>query len=557
MKRALWLAAGLAILGPPAAALGYISAYGVNAAHWDHLTIAELFDRYYRGDLTASFFLRPHLEHIKLFPRLAWLAMGLPSGFNNVVEMYANWAVLCAAATVLYFAVHRRMAMPHRSLIAHFILVVIVLFTLRQHEALLVGDGLIAYLCIAAGLISLAALDRGAILLACAAAFVASFSHLNGFVFWPLGVLLLASAPVPANRRGRLAAWLATAGAALTLYIWHWPETAGGSLSYALTHPALTLGYAIGAAGTPFGQAPWIQFAFGGAALTVEILVLIAALRGLRRGTAVPFGVWLILFALAVQVLIALGRTVGDAGVGIPGRYTVFIGLGIAGAYLAALELGRAARPLAIAAAAVILAGSIPGYAEGLYSGPAERDARLRAAHLLRTVPLQSDAAIERELYPFAGDARRYAAALERWRLNVFAQPLQFPEGLRRGAVPPGYAIDRTGFRPVAPGAPFEIAAGEDISLAGWAFDQHTWRPFASGFVRIEPGGMRIPIAYGLHRPDVVSVKQIRRPASPGFVVIFSSDVLARGENQLTLEFVAAGADRMVATPVIAVVVRR
>lgn len=49
MTRALTPAAALAALGPPAAALGYIYSYGVNAAHWDHLTNAELFDRYDLG----------------------------------------------------------------------------------------------------------------------------------------------------------------------------------------------------------------------------------------------------------------------------------------------------------------------------------------------------------------------------------------------------------------------------------------------------------------------------------------------------------------------------
>lgn len=561
MKGARVLAAALAVLGPPAAALGYIHAYGVNAAHWDHLTNAELFDRYYRGTLTAGFLLRPHLEHIKLFPRLVWLALGVPSHFNNLVEMYAQWTILCATAALLYTIVRRRTGLSHATLAVRFAPVMLLLFTPRQHEALLVGDGMIAYLCLAGGVAALVSLDRGggaAVALGCAAAFVASFSHANGFLFWPIGALLLASTPDGARARGRLVAvWIAVALAAVTLYVFHWPETAGASLTYAAAHIGKTVVYAIAAAGTPFGQAPWIQITFGACALAVEAMALSLAARARARGSRVPFGAWLMLFALGAQLLIALGRTAGDTGVGVASRYAVFIGLGMAGAYLTALELGRHARTLAVAATVVILAGSISGYAEGLASGPAERDGRLRAAQALRTVPLQTDEALETLVFPFAGDARRYAAALEHWNLNVFAQPLRATAGLRQGTVPPVYFLDQINFKPVTPDAPIVFTAGRTLALSGWAFDQQTWRPFEAGYLRIDPSGTQIPLAYGLERPDVVAAQHLRRGDAPGYAISFSSDVLQPGENRLTLELMARGGDRVVRTPTLAVLIRQ
>ena len=581
MKRALGLAAALAVLGPPAAALGYIHAYGVNAAHWDHLTNAKLFDRFYRGTLTVGFLLRPHLEHIKLFPRLVWLALGVPSHFNNLVEMYAQWLILCGTAALLYTIVRRRTELPYASLVARFLPVMLLLFTPRQHEALLVGDGLIAYLCVASGLAALACLDglpavvspklrssaggakpglpAVALAKACAAAFVASFSHANGFLFWPIGALMLASAPDGAAR-GRLAAiWIAVAAAAVTLYAFHWPETAGASLTYAVTHPGRTAAYAIAAAGTPFGQTPWIQMTFGTCALAVEALALVLAARARVSGGRVPFGAWLILFALGVQVLIALGRTAGDVGLGVASRYAVFIGLGMAGAYLTAIELGRKTpggntRMLAITATTVIVAGSSPGYAEGLVSGPIERDGRLLAAQVLRTVPMQTDEALETLLYPFAGDARRYAAMLEHWRLNVFAHPLRGTAGLRVGAVPPRYSLDQVNFKPVTPDVPVSFTPGRTIAMSGWAFDQQTWRPFDSGNLRIEPSGTRIPLAYGLERADVVAANRLPRGAATGYAISFSSDVLQAGENRVSLELIARGGDRVVSTPTVATI---
>ena len=566
MQRALALAAALVVLAPPAVALAYIYAYGVNAAHWDHLAYAELFDQFNRGTLSAELLLRPHLEHVKLFPRLMALALGVPSRFNNLVEMYAQWGLLCITAVTLYAVMRRTTRLAGWALTACFVPIALLLFTPRQHEALLVGDAMIAYLCVASAVAAFALLERGqtgAVLCGCAAAFVASFSHANGFLLWPIGALLLMSrVDSTARRRAALVAlWVAFAGGALLLYIQHWPETASANLSYAAAHPGSTAAFAIAAGGTPFGQTPRIQVAFGWSALAIEALALAGAAVARVRGARLPFGTWLILFALGMQAFIALGRTSGDVGLGVPSRYAIFLGLGMAGAYLAALELRagalRKARWLAGAAAAVILAGSITGYTEGLASGPKERDTRLMIAQILRTVPQQTDETLRAMLYPFPTRARRYAALLEQWRLNLFAQPLQSVEGLRQDSAPPVHVVEHVNFQPVKPGVAVAFAGGRTIIVSGWAFDQRAWRPFASGYLRIDPVRTRIPIAYGLARPDVADAYHLGRHATAGYAVTFSSDVLAPGENTVRLEFIAAEGDRVVTTPPLAILTRQ
>jgi hypothetical protein len=89
--------------------------------------------------------------------------------------------------------------------------------------------------------------------------------------------------------------------------------------------------------------------------------------------------------------------------------------------------------------------------------------------------------------------------------------------------------------------------------LSGWAFGQQTWRPFESGYLRIEPGGLQIPLAYGLERADVVTALRLPRFSAVGYAVTFSSDVLQQGDNVLSLEFTSKHGDRVVVTPTAAV----
>jgi hypothetical protein len=172
-------------------------------------------------------------------------------------------------------------------------------------------------------------------------------------------------------------------------------------------------------------------------------------------------------------------------------------------------------------------------------------------------VPQQTDAAVETLLYPFAGDGRRFAAMLEHWRLNVFAEPPCGRDPMQAGAVSAMHFLDQVNFDVIKPGATFEVTSGESVTLTGWAFDQQAWRPFECGYVRIEPSGVRIPLAYGLNRPDVRQAHTLRVGSAPGYTVIFSAAQLTPGENVLTLELVARGGRRVVTVPRIVTMTRR
>jgi hypothetical protein len=546
------MAATLAI-APAVLAAWYIHAYGVNAAHWDHLTSAELFDRYYSGRLTFDFLLRPHFEHAKLFPRLVALALGVATRFNNPAEMYFQWVLICVATAILATMLRMRVELGGAPLLLALSPITLVLFSPRHHEAMLVGDGMITYLALTASLATLALLAGGTRprpLAAAAAAFVASFSHANGFLLWPLGATMIAVGSAPTGRRRQnaftLLVWALLALAAVVLYVQHWPDTAHAGLSQAAAHPRNTVAYAMEAAGVSFGQSAPIQFVYGALAMCVEAAIVAAAVRRWQQHGTVPFGVWLIAFAIGAQALIALGRASLETGVGVPSRYAAFVGLALIGSWMAALEL-RDRKLAGAALVGLVMAGAL-GDAEGLASGPRERDRRLLARQALRTIEWQRDSDLAELVYPFPVDARRYAAMLRRWHLNVFAEA---PENV--DAIPVGHGgeihIDRFNWAPLdAQSAP--VAASSDaISFSGWAVDTRQRAEFRGAYVRIQPSGVTLPIACGLARPDVVRVYGLGRTAAPGFAGIFSAGAALRsGANTLTLEFVSRDSSRRVLT---------
>jgi hypothetical protein len=571
VKIARGAAAALLAVAPAVFAAWYIDTYGVNGAHWDHLSNAELFDRYDRGALTLNYLFNPHLEHVKAFPRLVCLLIGLGSSFNNLAEMYFQWLLLCFTAAVLGIALRQRLGMGAGAILLLMAPVTVVLLSPRHHEALLVGDGMITYLSIAAAVTALSLLaSEGAwrTALGAAAAFVASFSHANGFLLWPIGVVLIAadrprSGPTaPTARVVRLGVWLSVAALSSVLLVLHWPATARSHLSGTVASPAHFGMYMLQAAGTVFGSSPAVQMGFGACLIAIEAWAVAMAARRWRAGGRAPFGVWLILFAVACQTLIALGRASLDAGVGVASRYAAFVGFGIIGAYLVALELDAGStrlhirRPLLAATLAVIVLGSVFAYREGIASGSVERDGRLRAVQVLRTVRWQNDSTIAALLYPFPGAARRYVAVLERMRLNVFAEPLPDPARLPRGVdAVPEYYIDLVNYRP-PDGQPIRVSGGQALAIAGWAFDRHSRKPFRLGFARFEPAGLTLPVAYGLMRPDVARVHRLPN-ADTGFGAVFSTDVLREGSNTVTLQFITEDPPRSTMTRVVAVLVRQ
>lgn len=545
------------LAAPAFLALWYIHTYGVNGAHWDHLSNAELFDRFHTGTLTAEYLFRPHLEHIKVVPRLMALSLGLATRFNNLAEMYLQWALLCGTAAVLVWTAARTGA-SHRPSIA-FVPIPLILFNLRQHESMLVGDGMITYLSIAGStaVICLLSLPRSAtrLALAIAAAVVASFSHVSALLLWPLGAVMLllvvngvtTVSRTPAVWR-QLAWWLAAGTVVAVVYAWRWTGV-DGALQYAAAYPGRALEYAVAAAAAPFESSWRWQRRLGAAVVLLEAVVLAVAAIRVRDGRRVPIGAWLVAFTVGCRLLMAAGRAVGAAGQDVPSRYAAFAVLGHAGLYAAALEWtavkNRVSRVLLAATVLVLAVGTGRGYVEGWRAGPGERDMRLRIVQLLESTPLQDDATIERWLYPYAPHARDYARTLGARRLNVFARPHPDPASLpRSGGLE--FWLDSVNGEYVPPGATVELRRSDLVQLSGWAFEKSGSRLLSRAYVRVGHD-RRIPGAYGIHRPDVARVHGVADTA--GFSATFSAAALPAGEHVIAMDFVTGDGARVIMTP--------
>jgi hypothetical protein len=553
--------AALVLAVPAALALLYIHTFGVNGAHWDHLATAELFDRFYTGTLTLEYLFRPHLEHIKFFPRIVALALGLATRFDNLAEMYLQWALLAATAGLLVWSVRRTSDAAPTSLLP-LLPLPILLFNLRQHESMLMGDGMITYLSIAGTTTAVCLVSvsrsRGALAGAVAAALVASFSHASALLLWPLVALMIVIAgplritPAGAlSRRAALLWWLAAAAPVIVLYAVRWSGVEG-SVQHAVRHPLGALEYVVATAGAPFESSWRWQRRFGAVLVLLEAVTLVVAARRARAGLRVPLGVWLVAFAIGCRVMMAAGRAIGAAGHDVPSRYTAFMVVGNAGVYAATLEWasGRrvAYRTLFAAVALCLAVGTGRGYLEGWRAGPGERDMRLRIVQLLETTSLQDDATIERWLYPNAAHARGYARSLAHWRLNVFAAPRPDPSALARSA---GLelSLDHVNGDYVAPGATVELRPVDLLQLSGWAFETRGHRLFERAYVRVNDG-LRIPAAYGIYRPDVARIHEGVAETS-GFGATFSAAALPPGVHAITMEFVTADGFRIIQTPVL------
>ncbi len=319
------------LLLPVLWALQIMVSHWVAVPWWDEwLTPGEALTSYYRGTLHLSELWRQHNESRKLFPRLLYLGLYLPAGWDVRYGMVLTFAWVCAGSIGLYLLLRQGVSGPIA--LAGFIFMNLLLFSPRQYENFLYsieGENFTpAFALIFALLCNLRVKSfRNRALLNGFLALVSTYTCANGmllwFLAWPLALGSLE--PVRQRRLWRFV-YLLTAVVAVTLYFVgyrHPPETpsfvfGGSQLPRVLHYLAIWLGNLF------ISPAPAIV---GIVVLTAFIgLAVITVSKSWRSDYTRSCYPWLALgsYALISGAITASGRVGYGVGVAFDVRYVAF-----------------------------------------------------------------------------------------------------------------------------------------------------------------------------------------------------------------------------------------
>lgn len=394
---------------------------GVNVLFWDEWFYVDFIREVRSGGSWLPWLLRQHNEHRVLPMKLAMIPLAELTHWNMLAEMYFS-ALLAGLIIYGLWKIYRRSVGDDLLLFAP---VAWIVCNLAQYQNMLYGMMMCFYLTVLGfvwALVFLAWRDLRGMLLAIFCGFMASFSILNGFLVWPVGLFLLL---VWKDRAWRIALWTAGGLGSALLYFHPFglaPEThlAPFSLGGLLQVARFTLT----AQGAPLGagNVPW-SLVFG---LVLMGLISATLVRWRRQGLeelrheALPAA--LLLFALLSCGMIAAGRASDPAGA-MESRYITFSTLGIVGAYMLAVR-GTGSKPFShpplVAALALLVAGLLATDINGLHRATQWSEARRQQKLLVQTFDQQTDEVLS-GLCPYP-DVRAKVSYLRAEGLVSFAE---------------------------------------------------------------------------------------------------------------------------------------
>jgi len=350
-----------------------------------------------------------------LIPRLILLPLEVATHFNTIVEMIAEWVVICITSIGVLQLIRKTDAdAPFRHIVCVWFLCNLLIFTPGQWENLLWGAGLINVLPMAFTVWMMVILVSrmttiARLTAAIAFAAAATYSLGNGILAWPIGILLLLK-PGDERRIRNLALWLMAALIFFALYFVHYKRPDHSGTEPYATNLSEALNYFIHFLGAPFAYSTPFRADHAAAVMGSLMLILLCinglfVLRAWRKNRRDPrvvqglcwFGV--AFFAVASAALAAYTR----AGLGVAQaiqstRYVSFaIYLPVALIVLMSAAFrdesrhpysappSRRVAPIPAAAAAVLILLQFLGYPQAVNSCRVECDVRhqTKAAMLL------------------------------------------------------------------------------------------------------------------------------------------------------------------------------
>jgi hypothetical protein len=413
-----------------AAYTAYVYAFSVNVPYQDEWAMVILYQLTVRGQLTLTALWTQHNENRMLFPNLLMLGLDHLDHLNTRVEIFASCALLLLAVAGLVLLYRS----TTRGTLLWFVPGAFVIFSWLQYAVALQGFAIALYLilfCLVLSLVALTCAERHPwfLLLAIAAATVASYSSTQGLAVWAAGLIFILARH---RRWWHLGPWLASAGIISAIY-WIgfiWADT-GGGVRWALAHPAFSLHYFYLLVG---GTIPVSRVLHLGATqqevagFLVLLLGLAAFVYWLLRPAS---GEWLAMplalvgFAVLIDFLITIGRAHLGLQLATSSRYTLFNLWLVAGVWLAWAAIASrtrlpAARGVAVILALFCLLQIVGSYHSGLIEGRITRVQREQAVALVRhyrTAPESQVVPLVYQIYP---GFKPLAAFLAAHHLSVF-----------------------------------------------------------------------------------------------------------------------------------------
>jgi hypothetical protein len=426
----------LLLLLPPALALLYVRAFGVNVVFADAWSMVRLFDKWSSGTLQASDLFRQHVEHRMFFPKGAELLLGSITKYNNVAEMYL--IQVCSFVTLIVLLLAFRESIFGGNIGSWLFLLVpvsLLVFSFRQHENMLWGFQISFAFTQAFGVLALFLLylfgrkrpKKFAFLAALGSATIASFSMAQGLLVWPAGLSQLFISPLEKSAKNvSMGLWGLLGLGEWILYFAGYESRGDSSLLDALGAPLAGAAYFFDLLG---GSLFWQRYpAFvGGLLLACLALVGLSLIHKDGRWGEHSFWVSLLFYSFLMLVAITLGRSEFGPGQALASRYTSFSILVVISVYAVLVKTALESRSrvniaLLVALSGVVLVSAAVSYSEGIKAGSKAKAFREEAAFTLITYESQPDEVLKKYLHPSPEFVRERASVLQSLGYNVFSE---------------------------------------------------------------------------------------------------------------------------------------
>lgn len=254
--------------------------YHAEIPFWDQWRFVEFLQKYYTDELSFKDFWVQHNEHRLLFPRMIFLSLALISHWTILYEKLLN--IILAIGILAGFIVLSNRVMPnHSKWILPWLAVALAsqIFSLRQFDNWVWGWQVaifLSILCICWAIIALTSqpLKTKHVIIAAVLTLIASYSFINGLIFWVIGLLILYFInPLPEQRFNYLAIWIFGAVATFITYSYGYesPHHHSGLFPFWLK-PLPVIEFTLSYLGSPF--VGWSQLS---AQQSVHIATIIGA----------------------------------------------------------------------------------------------------------------------------------------------------------------------------------------------------------------------------------------------------------------------------------------